>query len=46
MERLYRVGYGFSRVEREAVYSEAFRHGKQVAGMLLSDLKGSRRKTA
>lgn len=46
MERLYRVGYGFSRVEREAVYSEAFRHGKEIAGMLLSDLRGRRRKTA
>ena len=46
MERLYRVGYGFSRVEREAVYVEAFRHGKEVAGMLLSELRGNRRKTA
>jgi hypothetical protein len=46
MERLYRVGYAFSKAEREAVYSEAFRHGKDVAKMLLSDLTGKRRKTA
>ncbi|MFM2125411.1 MAG: hypothetical protein RL328_1862 [Acidobacteriota bacterium] len=46
MERLYRVGYGFSKKEREAVYSDAFRHGKDVARALLSDLGGNRRKTA
>lgn len=46
MERLYRVGYGFSRAERKAVYSDAFRHGKEVAGMLLSDLRGKTKRTA
>lgn len=46
MERLYRVGYGFSRAERNAVYSDAFHHGKEVAGMLLSDLRGKTKKTA
>ena len=46
MERLYRVGYGFSKQEREGVYSDAFRHGKEVARVLLSDLTGKRRKTA
>jgi hypothetical protein len=45
MERLYRLGYGFSRRERGAVYKEAFSHGKEVAGLLLADLTG-RRKTA
>ena len=45
MERLYRLGYGFSREERGAVYKDAFRHGKEVAGILLSDLM-RRRKTA
>jgi hypothetical protein len=44
MERLYRLGYGFSRRERTAVYKEAFQHGKQVASGMLQDLK--RRKTA
>jgi hypothetical protein len=45
MERLYRVGYGFSREERLGVYKDAFQHGKEVAGLLLSDLM-RRRKTA
>jgi hypothetical protein len=45
MERLYRLGYGFSRLERNAVYKDAFKHGKEVAALLLSDLTG-RRKTA
>jgi hypothetical protein len=45
MERLYRLGYGFSREERGAVYKDAFRHGKEVAGLLLEDLT-HRRKTA
>lgn len=45
MERLYRLGYGFSRAEREAVYKDAYQHGKQVAGLLLEDLT-HRRKTA
>jgi uncharacterized protein (DUF697 family) len=44
MERLYRLGYGFSRRERKAVYKEAFQHGKEVAGVMLQDLK--RKKTA
>ncbi len=45
MERLYRLGYGFSREERGAVYKEAFQHGREVAGLLLEDLT-HRRKTA
>jgi hypothetical protein len=45
MERLYRLGYGFSRAEREAVYKQAFERGKEVAGLLLEDLRG-KRKTA
>jgi hypothetical protein len=43
LERLYRVGYGFSRTERQAVYEEAFEHGKQIASMLL---QGFRQRTA
>ena len=39
LERLYRLGYGFTRTERRAVYEEAYDHGKQIAGMLLDGLK-------
>jgi hypothetical protein len=45
MERLYRLGYGFSAAERTGVYKDAFQHGKEVAGLLLSDLM-KRSKTA
>ena len=38
LERLYRLGYGFTRAEREAVYKDAFKHGKEVSKMLLGDL--------
>ena len=43
LERLYRLGYGFTRAERRAVYEEAYEHGRQIAGMLL---EGLRRKKA
>ncbi|HEY4364231.1 MAG TPA: hypothetical protein VGN17_24900 [Bryobacteraceae bacterium] len=39
LERLYRLGYGFTRTERKAVYEEAYDHGKQIAGMLLEGLR-------
>jgi hypothetical protein len=39
LERLYRLGYGFTRDERRAVYEEAFQHGKQIAGMLLDSVR-------
>ncbi|HVP00419.1 MAG TPA: hypothetical protein VMT15_20245 [Bryobacteraceae bacterium] len=39
LERLYRLGYGFTRDERRAVYEEAFLHGKQIAGMLLDSVR-------
>lgn len=39
LERLYRLGYGFTREERRAVYEEAFEHGRQIAGMLLAGLR-------
>lgn len=42
MERLYRLGYGFSREERAGVYKDAFLHGKEVAGVLLADLMRSK----
>jgi hypothetical protein len=39
LERLYRLGYGFTRDERKAVYEEAYEHGRQIAGMLLEGLR-------
>jgi hypothetical protein len=39
LERLYRLGYGFTRAERRAVYEEAYEHGRQIAGMLLEGLR-------
>ena len=39
IERLYRLGYGFTRLERRVAYEEAFEHGKQIAGMLLAGLR-------
>lgn len=39
LERLYRLGYGFSRTERKAVYEEAYEHGRQIAGMLLDSVR-------
>jgi hypothetical protein len=39
LERLYRLGYGFTREERKAVYEEAYENGRQIAGMLLDGLR-------
>jgi len=39
LERLYRLGYGFTRSERRAVYEEAYDHGREIAGMLLDGLR-------
>lgn len=39
LERLYRLGYGFTRRERRAIYEEAYEHGRQIAGMLLAGLR-------
>jgi hypothetical protein len=39
LERLYSLGYGFTRTERKAVYEEAYDHGKQIAGMMLEGLR-------
>lgn len=43
LERLYRLGYGFTRVERRRVYEDAFENGKQIAGMLLEGLTRQRK---
>ncbi len=42
LERLYRLGYGFTRQERRAVYEEAYDHGRQIAGMLLEGLRNNK----
>ncbi len=39
LERLYSVGYGFTRAERRSVYEEAYQHGREIAGMLLDGLR-------
>ena len=39
IERLYRMGYGYTRAERQAAYEEAYEHGRQIAGMLLGNLR-------
>lgn len=39
LERFYRLGYGFTRAERRGAYEEAYKHGKQIAGLLLSGLR-------
>ena len=39
MERLYRIGYGFTRAERRTAYEEAYENGRQIAGMLLENLR-------
>jgi len=44
LERLYRLGYGFTREERRAVYEEAYENGRQIAGMLLEGLRKRRPK--
>lgn len=36
LERLYRIGYGYTRAERSSAYEEAFERGKQTAVMLLN----------
>ena len=42
LERVYRLGYGFTREERRAAYEQACEHGRQIAGMLLEGLRGRR----
>lgn len=43
IERYFRLGYGFSRKERSAAYKEAFKHGKEIAGVMLRELTRSRK---
>jgi hypothetical protein len=46
LERLYRLGYGFTKEERRAVYEDAYQHGKAIAASLLDGLKRERRAEA
>lgn len=39
LERLYSLGYGFTRAERRSVYEEAYQHGREIAGMLLEGIQ-------
>lgn len=36
MERLYRIGYGYTQAERSTAYGEAFERGKDVAASVLN----------
>jgi hypothetical protein len=39
LERYYRIGYPYTRQERQAVYGQAFQHGKAVARRIISRLR-------
>jgi hypothetical protein len=39
LDRLYRIGYGYTREERKDVYEDALQHGKQVAQSILKKLR-------
>ncbi|MCW5977579.1 MAG: hypothetical protein KIT09_05860 [Bryobacteraceae bacterium] len=41
-ERLYRIGYGYTREERRQAYGEAFERGKKLAATVLENLKERR----
>jgi hypothetical protein len=43
LERLYRVGYGFTPEERKHVYQNAIERGKEVAASLLNQYKSQRK---
>ncbi len=45
-ERLYRIGYGFTREERRLAYQEAYERGKQVARSLLEERRKQKRAAA
>ncbi len=46
LQRLYRLGYGFTRAERQTAYEEAYEHGKQIAGMLLATFRHQKHQKA
>jgi hypothetical protein len=39
IERLYRIGYGYTRGERRAAFESALQRGKKVASAMLDQLK-------
>ncbi|HSU33990.1 MAG TPA: hypothetical protein VLJ11_22375 [Bryobacteraceae bacterium] len=39
LDRFYRMGYHYTKAERESLYMDAFRQGKNVAGRILSHLR-------
>lgn len=39
LERLYSLGYGFTKIERRSMYEEAYQHGREIAGRLLEGIK-------
>lgn len=39
IERLYRIGYGYTRAERKQAYSEAFDRGKEVASAVVKKFR-------
>ena len=40
LERLYRIGYGYTVEERRAAYGDALERGKQIASGLLNNIRG------
>jgi len=42
LERLYRIGYGYTLEERRAAYGDALERGKQIASGLLNSIRGRR----
>jgi hypothetical protein len=43
IERLYRLGYGYSRSERRRAYEDALHRGREVAGALLEGWRSGRK---
>jgi hypothetical protein len=39
IERFYRIGYGYTREERESLYSQTFHHGTKVAKQILRSVR-------
>jgi hypothetical protein len=39
LDKLYRVGYGYTREERKDIYADAYAHGKRVASTILKRLR-------
>jgi hypothetical protein len=39
LDRFYQMGYHYSKAERESLYMDAFRQGKNVAGRILAHLR-------